>query len=245
MPLCLNAKHIGQTYWSKMVRMTACGWLVKRSPAICLRVCSEAWHIWRCFECSVGIRVVEDYAVVFFGSSLFKILRLFIVALFTIHFFTCLFYHVKASTYLRTYLRTYLHTHARTHARTHAHTQHTPARARAHTHTHTQPYAILKHLISASQYVSICFFWPLISAKCGCYAHNCCLEAGIKWFPHNDKLLRIQRRGSKRESWAFFFSNHELDGTFEPFMAFYCRTWQKNMWVTQVEHRHRRNHRLS
>ena len=40
-------------------------------------------------------RVIEDYAVVFFGSSLFKILRLFVLAIFTVHFFTCLFYRVK------------------------------------------------------------------------------------------------------------------------------------------------------
>ena len=40
-------------------------------------------------------RVLEDYAVVFFGSALFKILRLFILAAFSVHFFACLFYRVK------------------------------------------------------------------------------------------------------------------------------------------------------
>ena len=40
-------------------------------------------------------RVLEDYAVVFFGSALFKTLRLFIVAAFSIHFFACIFYRVK------------------------------------------------------------------------------------------------------------------------------------------------------
>ena len=49
----------------------------------------------------VGFRVVEDYAVVFLGSALFQIIRLFIVAIFTIHFFTCLFYHTKVSAALK------------------------------------------------------------------------------------------------------------------------------------------------
>jgi len=43
------------------------------------------------------VQVVEDYAVVFFGSALFKILRLWILALFAIHLFCCLFYRVKVS----------------------------------------------------------------------------------------------------------------------------------------------------
>ena len=41
----------------------------------------------------------EDYAVVFFGSSLFKIVRLFVVAAFSIHFFACLFYRVKVASF--------------------------------------------------------------------------------------------------------------------------------------------------
>ena len=40
-------------------------------------------------------RAVEDYAVVFFGSALFKMLRLFVVTAFSVHFFACIFYHVK------------------------------------------------------------------------------------------------------------------------------------------------------
>ncbi len=42
-------------------------------------------------------RVVEDYAVVFFGSATFKMLRLFIVAAFSVHVFACVFYRVKDS----------------------------------------------------------------------------------------------------------------------------------------------------
>ena len=41
-------------------------------------------------------RVLEDYAVVFFGSVCFKMLRLFIIAAFSVHFFACAFYRVKA-----------------------------------------------------------------------------------------------------------------------------------------------------
>ena len=40
-------------------------------------------------------RAIEDYAVVYFGSSLFKILRLLIIAIFSIHLFACIFYRVK------------------------------------------------------------------------------------------------------------------------------------------------------
>ena len=40
-------------------------------------------------------RVVEDYAVVYFGSSVFKIARLLIVATFSVHFFACVFFRVK------------------------------------------------------------------------------------------------------------------------------------------------------
>jgi hypothetical protein len=38
---------------------------------------------------------MEDYAVVYFGTSLFKILRLLFIAMFSVHFFACLFYRVK------------------------------------------------------------------------------------------------------------------------------------------------------
>jgi hypothetical protein len=40
-------------------------------------------------------RKIEDYAVVYFGSSLFKILRLLVIAIFSVHFFACIFYRVK------------------------------------------------------------------------------------------------------------------------------------------------------
>jgi hypothetical protein len=38
---------------------------------------------------------MEDYAVVYFGTSLFKILLLLFIAMFSVHFFACLFYRVK------------------------------------------------------------------------------------------------------------------------------------------------------
>ena len=43
-------------------------------------------------------RVVEDYAVLYFGSSLFKIGRLLFVALLSVHFFACAFFRVKKET---------------------------------------------------------------------------------------------------------------------------------------------------
>ncbi len=41
------------------------------------------------------IRVVEDYGVIYLGSAVFKIARLLFVAMFSVHFFACLFYRVK------------------------------------------------------------------------------------------------------------------------------------------------------
>ena len=43
----------------------------------------------------LGLRDLEDYAVVYFGSALFKIIRLLLVATFCVHFFACIFYRVK------------------------------------------------------------------------------------------------------------------------------------------------------
>ncbi len=42
-----------------------------------------------------GGRVIEDYMVLYFGSSMFKIARLIFVALLSVHFFACAFYRVK------------------------------------------------------------------------------------------------------------------------------------------------------
>ena len=44
---------------------------------------------------SVPVRIVEDYAVVYFGAALFKIVRLLVIATFTVHLFACIFYRVK------------------------------------------------------------------------------------------------------------------------------------------------------
>ncbi len=40
-------------------------------------------------------RQIEDYAVVYFGSALFKMLRLLFIATFSIHIFACMFFRVK------------------------------------------------------------------------------------------------------------------------------------------------------
>jgi hypothetical protein len=39
--------------------------------------------------------VIEDYMVLYFGSSMFKIARLLFVALLSVHFCACAFYRVK------------------------------------------------------------------------------------------------------------------------------------------------------
>ena len=41
------------------------------------------------------IRIVEDYGVIYLGSAVFKIARLLFVAMFSVHFFACLFFRVK------------------------------------------------------------------------------------------------------------------------------------------------------
>ena len=38
---------------------------------------------------------MEDYAVVYLGSAIFKIARLLVVATFSVHFFACIFFRVK------------------------------------------------------------------------------------------------------------------------------------------------------
>jgi hypothetical protein len=47
------------------------------------------------FKPSPWRSLFKDYSVLYFGSSVFKILRLLIIALFSIHFFACAFYRVK------------------------------------------------------------------------------------------------------------------------------------------------------
>lgn len=39
--------------------------------------------------------MIEDYAVVYFGSAIFKITRLLVIAASSVHFFSCIFYRVK------------------------------------------------------------------------------------------------------------------------------------------------------
>ncbi len=44
------------------------------------------------------LRVVEDYAVLYFGSAIFKIARLLFIAMLCVHFFACIYYRVKRDT---------------------------------------------------------------------------------------------------------------------------------------------------
>jgi uncharacterized protein YpiB (UPF0302 family) len=39
--------------------------------------------------------MVEDYAVVYFGDTIFKVMRLIIIAASSVHFFACIFFRVK------------------------------------------------------------------------------------------------------------------------------------------------------
>ena len=43
----------------------------------------------------MACRLVEDYAIVYCGATLFKVLRLVIIATSSVHFFACIFYRVK------------------------------------------------------------------------------------------------------------------------------------------------------
>ncbi len=44
-------------------------------------------------------RAAEDYAVVYLGASIFKITRLLLVAVSSVHFFACIFFKVKGFPY--------------------------------------------------------------------------------------------------------------------------------------------------
>ena len=49
-----------------------------------------------CIQTLIILRsIFKDYAVFYFGSALFKIIRLLFIAIFSIHFFACAFYRVK------------------------------------------------------------------------------------------------------------------------------------------------------
>ena len=50
-------------------------------------------------------RVLEDYAVVYMGASIFKITRLLVVAVSSVHVFACLFYKVHDPTRISTNAR--------------------------------------------------------------------------------------------------------------------------------------------
>jgi hypothetical protein len=40
-------------------------------------------------------RLLEDYAIVYCGDTLFKVVRLILVGAFSVHFFACIFFRVK------------------------------------------------------------------------------------------------------------------------------------------------------
>ena len=41
------------------------------------------------------LRVFQDYVVLYFGSAMYKIARLLVIAMISIHLFACAFYRVK------------------------------------------------------------------------------------------------------------------------------------------------------
>ncbi len=51
----------------------------------------------RLTPCSL-LRMIEDYAVLYFGSAIFKIARLLFIAMLCVHFFACIYYRVKRDT---------------------------------------------------------------------------------------------------------------------------------------------------
>jgi hypothetical protein len=44
------------------------------------------------------LRILEDYAVLYLGSAIFKIARLLFIAMLCVHFFACIYYRVKRDT---------------------------------------------------------------------------------------------------------------------------------------------------
>jgi hypothetical protein len=46
------------------------------------------------------VRLFSDYVVLYFGSSVYKIARLLLIAMLSVHFFACAFYRVKNDTAL-------------------------------------------------------------------------------------------------------------------------------------------------
>jgi hypothetical protein len=43
----------------------------------------------------MAYRLVEDYAIVYCGDTLFKVMRLILVGASSVHFFACVFFRVK------------------------------------------------------------------------------------------------------------------------------------------------------
>ena len=62
--------------------------LFTESCLCCVCVCMRR-------ACARASRVIEDYAVVYFGSALFKIGRLLVIATFSVHIFACVYFRVK------------------------------------------------------------------------------------------------------------------------------------------------------
>ena len=46
---------------------------------------------------SKEFRTIEDYVVIYFGSAMFKLGRLLLIASFSVHLFACIFFRVKES----------------------------------------------------------------------------------------------------------------------------------------------------
>ncbi len=76
---------VNSTYRNKNARRGQC--LVSRTTAMWL-------YLW---NTGAVCRTAEDYAVVYFGASIFKVTRLLVVAISSVHFFACAFFKVSDS----------------------------------------------------------------------------------------------------------------------------------------------------
>ena len=47
---------------------------------------------------SASSRIIQDYAVLYFGSAIFKVGRLLFIAMLGVHLFACIYYRVKRDT---------------------------------------------------------------------------------------------------------------------------------------------------
>ena len=86
-----------------MIMQEPYGWL-KYSGSWGLSEFWNLWSSWREFRtiCCANVsgliwvlRILQDYVVLYFGSSVYKIARLLVIAMISVHLFACAFYRVK------------------------------------------------------------------------------------------------------------------------------------------------------